>query len=82
MATARRWWRARAIASAIVATAAGAGAACAPDTGTPNVRRLADEGTAYAVQRLALDSLFSGRALSRTTWTRSFYKIQATPIGF
>ncbi len=61
MATARRWWRARAIASAIVATAAGAGAACAPDTGTPNVRRLADEGTAYAVQRLALDSLFSGR---------------------
>jgi hypothetical protein len=48
-------------ASATLVAAALAGAACAPDRGAPNVTRLADEGTAYAVQRLALDSLFSGR---------------------
>jgi hypothetical protein len=61
MAAARHGRRARMTASATLIAAALVGAGCAADRGTPNVTRLADERTGYAVQRLALDSLFSGR---------------------
>jgi hypothetical protein len=40
---------------------AGTGARCAFGPGEDRVRREADEATSYAVQRLALDSLFTGR---------------------
>jgi hypothetical protein len=58
--------RARRAARVFVAVAlAMAGARCAPGDRSRGVRREADEATSYAVQRLALDSLFTGRERSQ-----------------